>query len=239
VAQIGVFEHSAVLNTEIRRPISMSQASQSARVHRVADKERARIVGEVRVRSERFFEWQSVRPFKRLVDEIQGLVDELDEHVGRARHHRERVFKPWREAWVLQHLFPVFGATAARLVDSVDGHRPDAQLRLRGKVLPVEVTEALASSYVPQDRPSLEPRFDGDVRQWRRNADEVAGLLDSAAKRKIEKPYSGEAVLVVYLGTGATYGIADNEIRSDIVDFRHRYGAAFQGIHVLWGQTVY
>jgi hypothetical protein len=80
---------------------------------------------------------------------------------------------------------------------------------------------------------------DGDVAQWRRNAMEIGSLLEAAARRKSKKPYAADAILAVYVGTGATYGIASTETTEAIAAFQKAWSDTFRAVRVLWGSTVY
>jgi hypothetical protein len=201
---------------------------------------RAEILATVRAASDRLFGWQSEAGLAALVDEIASLADDLGDLCGLTGFHRERAFKPWREAWALAHLMPVTEAEAARLVpDDGRGSTPDAELRTAKGILPVEITEGISSSHDPGERPEPGIRFDGEPAQWRRNAEAVPSLLEAAAHRKVDKPYARRAVLLVYLGTGATYGIADGLIEAGVADFKARHASTFADVRVLWGRKVY
>ena len=201
---------------------------------------RVNILAAVRAASDRLFEWQSEPGLSALVEEIADLARDLGVLHGGVSYHRERAFKPWREAWALLRLMPILEAEGARLVrDDGRGNASDAELRTVKGDLPVEITEGISSSHDPGERPAPGIYVDGDPAQWRRNAEEVPSLLEMAGRRKAGKPYARNTVLLVYLGTGATYGIADGLIEEAITAFKGRYAEAFADVRVLRGNHVY
>lgn len=170
---------------------------------------------------------------------MDTLISKYDNLLGVTGSHRDRAFRSWREGWVLQHAFEPLDVVEARLV--AEGvNLPDAELRLAGNsIIGVEITEGMSSSHQPWRREPPGTYRDGDVAQWRKNVAEIPHLLEAAARRKVSKPYAACSCLLVYLGTGATWGIADPEIQEAILDFRSRYLGKFADVRVLWGMTIY
>lgn len=141
---------------------------------------RAEILATVRAASDRLFGWQSEAGLAALVDEIASLADDLGDLCGLTGFHRERAFKPWREAWALAHLMPVTEAEAARLVpDDGRGSTPDAELRTAKGILPVEITEGISSSHDPANDRS---RASGSTAS-RRNGGETPRRFHRSSRR--------------------------------------------------------
>ena len=199
---------------------------------------RKRILSDARAQSAKLFDWQSPAAFRATLAVIDGLIADHNRLLGVTGTHRDRIFRQWREGFVLQHIFEPLGVHMARLLDGAD--LPDAAVKLAdGRTVPVEVTEGISASHQPQLRSPPGVYDDGDSDQWRANAAEVPRLLEAAAQRKARKPYARQSRLLVYLGTGATWGRADQQIEAAIAAFQARHADTFAGVHVLWDDKVY
>lgn len=200
---------------------------------------RQRILSDARNESAKLLDWQSPAAFRRTLDVLDDLIADHNRLLGITGSHRDRVFRHWREGWVLQHIFERLAVRTVRL-ESGGADQPDAELKLADRsTVAVEITEGMSSSHEPWLRSPPGVYQDRDFVQWRANAAEIPHLLDDAARRKASKPYASRSRLLVYIGTGATWGNADQEIVAAIAAFQARYAGTFVGVNVLWGGTVY
>ena len=221
------------------REIKSSLTAEGVAVREALRAQRASIIERASIASDALYDWQSPETFTRREERLNRMIDDVSRLGADDWAHRERTFRDWREAWVLGHMFEEFGPQSVRLVPAGDG-RPDAELRIRDDVLPVEITEALPPGHHPRQPILSFPHSDGGPAEWRARAMQVPGLVEAAISRKQVKPYAREAVLLVYVSMNGSYGLAVDEVAAAIASLQAKHdGATFRALRVLWAGRVF
>lgn len=219
--------------------IESSLTTEGVAVREALRAQRKLLVERASLVSEKLYDWQTPKTFKRRETRLNRLIDAVSRIGADDWAHRERIFRDWREAWVLGHVFEELNPESVRLVRAGDG-RPDAELRICDDVLPFEITEALPPGQNPRQRGLPFPESDGGPSEWRARAMQVPGLVETAIARKRTKPYAREANLLVYVSMSGSYGLAMNEVAAEIARLQTQHdGATFRALRVLWSGRVF
>lgn len=173
-------------------------------------------------------DWHSVDEFGRREKAIRSAI-------GPVPNHRQRRFKPWREAWVIARFAEHSSANSVRLLPPTEGG-PDGQLEYERGIVDVEVTEAMEAGRKPGlERPGT---THDPVEQWVKRADDIPKQTEKAIQAKLAKPYAKDTTVLVYLNIDE-WGIRE----SDTIDFINRmlatYRPQFGDLKIFWKDRWY
>jgi|HubBroStandDraft_2_1064218.scaffolds.fasta_scaffold86666_2 hypothetical protein len=143
-----------------------------------------------------------------------------------------------REAITIAEFTKHHAVQSVRLVRQREGLN-DGQFRSAGGTVDIEVTEVME----PGRKRGDEYRCGADQQVIRHFdpylGETIANELAKSVKKKADKGYSTEPLLLVYLNIGPGDGRNGDEVETAIAKLRDEYADTFKEICVLWGTKWY
>jgi hypothetical protein len=152
--------------------------------------------------------------------------------------HRTQGNKWYREAWVLGLFAVATGATHLRLVND---DPPDGEVRLAGRVVPIEIVEAFeegrqpAKEFITGQRKHL-----ATISDWDRELSLVRCRINrTISKKESHKNYSNNTVLILYLNMGNDPRTPPRDVFEAIRAICDRPSPKFHAICILWRDWLF
>jgi len=125
-----------------------------------------------------------------------------------------------------------------RLAEQREGLN-DGQLQISGRIIDVEVTEAMELGRRRGDEYRSHKAANLNLREFDPNLDEtLATQLAEAVSRKADKRYATKPLLLVYLNFRSG-GRLKGEVEVEIKRLKHQYAGLFESVFVLWADKLY
>jgi hypothetical protein len=177
----------------------------------------------------RLLAWTDSEIFRSRVDEFMRSPE------LRAALFRQGGLTFLRDAWVAARIATALSAKEVRLCT---GERPDFELHFDNETRQFEVTEADMPGR-RRGEESTEPKLEEDaVEDWRKRFEAIPDSLKAVIEKKLEKQYSADISLVVYLNLGS-FGVYRNEGLPILRDCTLAAKDAFKEIMVFWEGTLF
>jgi hypothetical protein len=173
-------------------------------------------------------EWMEVEFFRTEVERVSLQIP-------RRTFFRQAGLAFLRDAWIASRVACALRADTVHLISS---DRPDFEILIEGKIQQFEATEADLDGRRRGDEPDNSAPLQDPVENWRNRFDAIPGALNRVISKKLEKNYSPETNLVIYLNL-ACYGAYVEEglpiLRNHTAAARHK----FKRVFVLWEGFLY
>ena len=140
-----------------------------------------------------------------------------------------------RDAWIAARVADALSAESVRLVPE---YRPDFEIQLVGRTCQFEATEADMDGRRRGDEPDRSRLQMDPVENWRKRFDAIPAALDRVIMKKIQKEYSPDVRLAIYVNLGC-YGAYIDEGVPILRDRTERAKSKFKSVFVMWEGTLY
>lgn len=176
-----------------------------------------------------FYVWREPTEFVRCLDTVsQGIKD---------RDHRTQANKWFREAWVLRIFAVAIKATTMRLVRD---DPPDGEVKLGGRVVPIEVVEAFEEGRQPdREYKTGQVKDLSTIPEWDNELSLINDTIARAIFKKEARDYSKETILLIYLNIGNDPRTPPEGLRQFIRSKCDAGSSKFDAICILWRNWLF